>query len=220
MIFIFLLIFFIYNYHETFTFTRLSTKSFQSSSVSPSSNAASNLNNSKVTFSEFDSLQSKTGDKVSSILGNSVTLINNLPARNLPVISDDMEKFLGNKKGISTFCSLKNVNNEDKLTFLKNIFIPGKSFVFPKKNDEKGDRPFQQSWLEILPWLCYSLIEDRAYCIYCVLFNGGLSGRKIQLVHTPFYTWSDAQRCFRRHSKSKTGIHSKSMDNYKEFFLK
>ena len=53
--------------------------------------------------------------------------------------------------------------------------------------------------------------------MYCVLFNGGSSGRKIQLVHTPFKTWSDAQRCFRRHSESKTGIHSKSMDNYKEF---
>ena len=32
-----------------------------SSSVSSSDNAASNSNNSKVTFSEFDSLQSKTG---------------------------------------------------------------------------------------------------------------------------------------------------------------
>ena len=53
--------------------------------------------------------------------------------------------------------------------------------------------------------------------MYCVLFNGGSSGRKIQLVHTPFKTWSDDQRCFRRHSESKTGIHSKSMDNYKEF---
>ena len=49
-----------------------------------------------------------------------------------------------------------------------------------------------------------------------VLFNGGSSGRKIQLVHTPFKTWSDTQCCFRRHSESKTGIHSKSMDNYKE----
>ena len=113
-----------------------------SSSVSPSRNEASNLNNSKTTFYEFDSLQSKTGDKVSSSIGNSVTLINNLPANNLPVLSDDMNKLLGNKKDISTFCSLKNVINADKLTFTKNIFIPGKSFVFPKKSDEKGDRPF------------------------------------------------------------------------------
>ena len=125
---------------------------------------------------------------MSSNLGNSVTLINNLPANNLPVLSDDMKKLLANKKNISTFCSLKNVSNADELTFMKNIFIPGKSFVFPKKSDEKGDRPFQHSWLEIFPWLRYSLIEDGAYCMYCILFSGSSSGRKIQLVHTPFKT--------------------------------
>ena len=123
----------------------------------------------------------------------------------------------GNRKDIGTFCSLKNVCNADKLTFIKNIFIPGKSFVFPKKSDEKGDRPFQNSWLEIFLWVCYSLIKDRAYCMYCILLNGASAGRKIQLVHTPFKTWSDAQCCLRRHSESKTGIHSKSMDSYKEF---
>ena len=53
--------------------------------------------------------------------------------------------------------------------------------------------------------------------MYCVLFNGGSSDRKIQLVHTCFKTLGDAQRCFRRHSESITGIHSKSMDNYNEF---
>ena len=60
------------------------------------------------------------------------------------------KKFFGNRKDINTFCSLKNVSNADKLTFIKNIFVPGKSFVFPKKSDEKGDRPFQHSCLEIL----------------------------------------------------------------------
>ena len=146
-----------------------------------------------------------------------MTLINNLTANNLPVIFDDMKKLLGNKKDNSTFYSYENVSNTDKLTFIKNIFIPGKTFVFPKKSDEKGDSPFQYSWLEMFPWLCYSLIEDWTYCMYCVLFHDGSYGRKMHLVHTPFKTWSDAQRCFGRHSESKTGIHSKSMDNHKEF---
>ena len=56
------------------------------------------------------------------------------------------KKLLGNKKDISTFCSLKNISNADKLSFIKNIFIPGKYFVFPKKWDQKGDRPFQLSY--------------------------------------------------------------------------
>ena len=78
-----------------------------------------------------------------------MTLIDNLTANNLPVISDDMKMLLGNEKRISTFCSLKNVNNADKLTDMKNTIVVGKLFVFPKKSDEKDDRPFQPSWLEI-----------------------------------------------------------------------
>ena len=74
-----------------------------------------------------------------------MTVINNLPANNLPVISDDIKQLLGNRKDISTFCSFKNVSNADKLNFIQNIFSAGKSFVFPKKSDKKGDRPFQHS---------------------------------------------------------------------------
>ena len=163
------------------------------------------MNNSKVTFSEFDSPQFKTGEQKSSNMGNSVTLINNPPANNLPIISDNMKKMLGNKQDISAFCFLKNVSNADKLTFMENIFVPGKSFGFLKKSDEKDDRPFQHSWLELFSWLCYSYIEDGVYCMYCVLFNGGASGRKIQLVYTSFKTWNNAQCCFRTHTESKTG---------------
>ena len=205
MLFIFLHLFFIYNYHKTITFTRLSTNS-SSSSVSPSSNATSNWHNSKVTFSEFDSLQLKTGDKVSSNIGNPMTLINNLPANILPIISDDMKKLLCNKKDSSTFFSLKNVSNTDRLTFIKNIFISGKPFVFPKKIDEEGDRPFQHSWLEIFPWLCYSLIKDGAYCMYSILFNGDSSGKKIQFVHTPFNTCSDTQCCLKGTLSQRLGF--------------
>ena len=97
--------------------------------LSLSSNAASNSHNSKVTFSDFDSLKSKTGDKLSSNIRNSLTVINNLPTNNLPVTSDDMKKLLGNRKEINTFCSLKNFSNADKLAFIKNIFIPGKFFL-------------------------------------------------------------------------------------------
>ena len=145
-----------------------------------------------------------------------MTLINNPQVNNLQIISGDIKKILGDKKFISTFCSLKSLSNADKLTFVKNIFIPGKCFGFPKKSDEKGDKPFQRSW-ELFPWLCYSLIVHGAYFMYCVLFNGDLSGWKIQLVHTPFKTWNDVQHCFKRHANSKTSIHYQFMDNYKEF---
>ena len=81
----------------------------------------------------------------------------------------------------------------------------------------RKDRPIQHSYLEIFPWLCYSLIEDGAYCMYFLWFDGGSFGSKVHLVHPLCKTWSDAQSCFRKHSEWKTGIHSKSMDNYKKF---
>ena len=64
----------------------------QNIQCSRSSNAVSDSHNLKVTFYEFDSLQSKTGDKVSSNIENSLTLINDPPANNLHIISVDMKK--------------------------------------------------------------------------------------------------------------------------------
>ena len=71
-----------------------------------------------------------------------MTLINNLQVNNLQIVSNNIKKIMGNKKYISTFCSLKSLSNADKLTFMKNIFIPGKSFGLPKESDEKGYKPF------------------------------------------------------------------------------
>ena len=64
----------------------------QNIQCSRTSNAVSDSHNLRVTFSEFDSLQSKTGEKVSSNRENSLTLINDPPANNLQIISVDMKK--------------------------------------------------------------------------------------------------------------------------------
>ena len=66
------------------------------------------------------------------------------------------DSILGKKMDISTFCSFKNVNNADKPNVMKNIFISGKSFAFPKKSDAQGERSFQHSWFELSPWLLLS----------------------------------------------------------------
>ena len=116
-----------------------------------------------------------------------MTVINNLPANNLPVVSDDIKKFFGNRKDISTFCSLKNVSNADKLTSIKNIFVPGKSFVFPRKSDEKGDRPFQHSCLEILGYYGAGAVSG--------LVNG-LSGLIMRENSKALYTHCASHRLF------------------------
>ena len=49
---------------------------------------------------------------------------------------------------------------------IKNIFKPGKSFLFPKTSK----RSFRFEWLEQFPWLQYSQSLDGAFCLPCVLF--------------------------------------------------
>ena len=116
-----------------------------------------------------------------------MTVINNLPANNLPVVSDDIKKFFGNRKDFSTFCSLKNVSDADKLTSIKNIFVPGKSFVFPRKSDEEGDGPFQHSCLEILGYYGAGAVSGHV---------NGLSGLIMRENSKALYTHCASHRLF------------------------
>ena len=50
------------------------------------------------------------------------------------------------------------------------MFRPRKSYVFPRLS-EKNKRSFKYEWLDLFPWLCYSVSEDGAYCLSCVLFG-------------------------------------------------
>ena len=71
---------------------------------------------------------------------------------------------------------------------MRSVFVASKSYVFPVTV-----RHFNYDWLEQYPWLCYSPIEDGAYCLYCVLFASTSSSRGVQLVHIPYCKWPDAQ---------------------------
>ena len=53
--------------------------------------------------------------------------------------------------------------------------------------------------------------------IACTVFYLMVAHLVAKVVYTPFKTWIDAQRCFRKHSESNTAIHNKSMHNYQEF---
>ena len=54
---------------------------------------------------------------------------------------------------------------------MKNIFIPGKAFGFPKKSDKKSDKTFQHNCLDLLLWLCYSVLEEGhiAYTVFYLM---------------------------------------------------
>ena len=124
-----------------------------------------------------------------------------------------LEKIFGYKKDVSILTKLINLSNAEKLNILTSVFVPSKSYVFPVTV-----RLFKYDWLEQYPWLCYSPIEDGAYCLSCVLFASKSSSRDVQLVHIPYCKWHDVQCCFKRHTKAN-GIHKKSMENYESFLI-
>ena len=171
MFFIFLLNFFIYNYYK-----KINWQSLVPTVATIFSCISSHSHSSKEKFSKFDTQQSKTGDKVSSNIGNSVTLINNSvtlinnsPANTLLLISDEMKKLLGNKKDIRRFCSLKNTSNADKLSLWKISLFPVNILAFQRKVI-KSDSPSHYNWLELFPWLSYFFYwRWGILCVLCLI---------------------------------------------------
>ena len=65
---------------------------------------------------------------------------------------------------------------------IQNVFIiPDKSFVFPTTQ-----RLFLHRWFKLFPWLCYSLVEDGAYCLPCLLFAGKKNTAAKSFIFKPF----------------------------------
>ena len=80
------------------------------------------------------------------------------------------------------------------------VFKPDNQYSFPKING----RSFRYDWLKLYPWLQYSLCEDGAFCLSCVLFPG--KAWKIQkLFAQPFQYWNNAIFTFRRRAGHGTG---------------
>ena len=51
-------------------------------------------------------------------------------------------------------------------SLITNVCKPPKNFDFPEIA-----QPFRFVWFEESPWVCYSLWEDRTYCLPFVLFG-------------------------------------------------
>ena len=106
---------------------------------------------------------------------------------------------------------VKGLNTPDICTLITNVFRPHKNYVFPRLS-EKNKRTFKYEWLDLFPYslslLCYSALEDDAYCLSCVLFGHrfpGKSSRITRLVSSPFRYWNDAMSTFKRHAGNNTG---------------
>ena len=82
-----------------------------------------------------------------------------------------------------------------KYALIKNFFKPDQycSYRFTERN-------FVFSWINTFPWLCYSRIEDGAYCLQCVLFGTTYPGKKLPNFFSKTYRdWRHALTSFRSH---------------------
>ena len=73
-----------------------------------------------------------------------------------------IESILKGKRDVST-CKkfiFQNTADAEKCEMIQNVFIPDKSFVFPTTQPL-----FLHRWFKRFLWLCYSLVEDDAYCL-------------------------------------------------------
>ena len=77
-----------------------------------------------------------------------------------------IESILKGKRDVSTYkkFTFQNTTDAEKYEMIQNVFIPDKSFVFPTTQ-----RLFLHRWFKLFPWLCYSLVEDGAYCLLLCL---------------------------------------------------
>ena len=68
------------------------------------------------------------------------------------------------------------LSTQEKASFSKNHFVPGKDYRFstqilPKNGGKKQKMlTFQNSWLNHHKWLVYSPLQLGGFCKYCVLF--------------------------------------------------
>ena len=83
-----------------------------------------------------------------------------------------IESILKGKRDVSTYKKFifQSTTDTEKYEMIQNVFITDKSFVF-----STTQHLFLHRWFKIFPWLCYSLVEDGAYCLllYLSLLNTG-----------------------------------------------
>ena len=127
-----------------------------------------------------------------------IELLDDQVKTSFPVSNSDVASYRQKVKGLNT---------PDICNLIKNVFRPHRSYVFPRLS-EKNKRSFKYEWLDLFPWLCYSVSEDGAYCLSCVLFGDCFprkTPRITRLFSKPFRYWNDAMATFKQHAGNNTG---------------
>ncbi|XP_047134683.1 52 kDa repressor of the inhibitor of the protein kinase-like [Hydra vulgaris] len=119
----------------------------------------------------------------------------------LPSNNYDIGYLVSNYTSYSSIA--KTLSNSELQHLVKDVFVPCKTFSFPKN---LNGRSFQFMWIEKFPWLTYSKIFDGAFCLPCVLFGCNFPSECSlveRLFCKPFDRWNDASRYFQKHAFGK-----------------
>jgi len=79
-------------------------------------------------------------------------------------------------------CLNKQLDDENKLLFLKNTWTPMHGFIFPTVKQGNQNRCFQREWLNMFKWLAYSDVKKGGFCKYCVIFQPRGGGQGCQVI--------------------------------------
>ena len=122
-----------------------------------------------------------------------------------------VESILKGKRDISTYKQFvfQITTDAEKYEMIQNVFISDKSFVFPATQYLLLHR-----WFKLFPRLCYSLVEDGAYCLLCLLFAGKKNTATKSFIFKLFKHWPDGMGAFKRHINPEPGVHNKCMFYY------
>ncbi|KAH7653232.1 Ribonuclease H-like protein [Dioscorea alata] len=90
-------------------------------------------------------------------------------------------------------------------------------YDFPKKQQGKEMRRFQEAWFEKYDWLEYSVAKDEAYCFYCYLFRQDRSEKGASYIFTRkgFSNWRKAFEAFNQHVDFKNQRQNVSHIDYR-----
>ncbi|XP_029342147.1 uncharacterized protein LOC107883657 [Acyrthosiphon pisum] len=104
-------------------------------------------------------------------------------------------------------CLNKQLDDENKLLFLKNTWTPMHGFIFPTVKQGNQNRCFQREWLNMFKWLAYSDVKKGGFCKYCVIFQPSGGGQGCQplkaFVTEPFLNFKKGIELLKNHGGSK-----------------
>ena len=142
-----------------------------------------------------------------------------------PSVSSNIPNYIGttintsDSSDVSTFFTRADKLSDTELNDLvKNVFVPERSFQFPKYT---GKRRFRYEWLVKYDWLRYSPICDGGFCLPCVLFfnKAPIRLQKQQnLVSKAVVASSESTSIFNRHQSARDGIHAFCLNAFQVFF--